>query len=85
MTDRSDETHTIDGVEIKAGLRVFNYYDQKWGVIAPAQFEQTGDLAPGGKHFDGWYDVTHDDGSGALLNGHRIATTNPNDGRGNAS
>ncbi|MEU0214059.1 hypothetical protein ABZ281_02685 [Streptomyces sp. NPDC006265] len=80
MNDRSDKTHTHDGVEITSGLRVFNYYDRKWGVISPAQFERTGDLAPGGKHFNGWYDVQHEDGSKALLNGHRMATYDPNGG-----
>ncbi|MFE4335379.1 hypothetical protein ACFRQM_40040 [Streptomyces sp. NPDC056831] len=80
VVDMSDRTHTFDGIEITSGLRVFNYYDRKWGVVAPAQFERTGDLSPGGELFDGWYDVRHDDGSTALLNGHRISTFDPNSG-----
>ncbi|MFV0135553.1 hypothetical protein ACLGIH_20415 [Streptomyces sp. HMX87] len=80
MIDRSDETHTYDGVEITAGLKVFNYYDQKWGVVTQEQFERNGDIDPGGKHFNGWYDVQHDDGSTVLLNGHRMSTVNPNGG-----
>ncbi|MFC9505461.1 hypothetical protein [Streptomyces sp. NPDC057002] len=77
MIDRSDKTHTIDGVEITAGLRVFNYYDWKWGAVAPAQFERKGPIDPGGEHFNGWYEVQHDDGSTALLDGHRMSTVHP--------
>ncbi|MFH9731818.1 hypothetical protein [Streptomyces sp. NPDC017260] len=78
MQDRSDETHTHDGVEITADLKVFNYYDRKWGVVTPDQFARGGDIDPGGKHFNGWYGVRHDDGSRALLNGHRMSTYDPN-------
>ncbi|MEV8601857.1 hypothetical protein AB0465_18485 [Streptomyces griseoviridis] len=73
MKDRSDITHTFDGVEITPGLRVLDY-DRKWGVVDPAQFERGGDLDPGGKHFNGWYDIKRDDGSTSLMNGERLTT-----------
>ncbi|WP_181785659.1 hypothetical protein [Streptomyces phytophilus] len=80
MKDQSDKTHTYDGVEIRAGLRVFNYYDRKWGVVEPEQFQRTGVADPNGEYFDGWYSVFHDDGSTALLNGHRLSTVDPDEG-----
>ncbi|MFJ2420174.1 hypothetical protein [Streptomyces brevispora] len=73
---KSDKTHTCEGIEIKPDLRVFNYYDRKWGQVTPAQFERTGELTPGDDLFNGWYD----DGSTALLNGHRMSTYDPNNG-----
>ncbi|MFJ5725829.1 hypothetical protein [Streptomyces sp. NPDC093149] len=33
MVDKSDRTHTFNGAEITSGLRVFNYYDRKWGQV----------------------------------------------------
>lgn len=75
--DRSDKTHTYDGVEITSGLRIFNYYDWRWGVVEPEQFERGGLCEPGGEHFNGWYTVKHDDGSSTLLNGHRMSTVHP--------
>ena len=39
MQDKSDNTHTYDGVEITAGLRVFNYYDWEWGAVDSRQFD----------------------------------------------
>lgn len=53
---------TEDGKKVAAGSRVFNYYDMKAGIIS----------SPIDK--EGWFDVTHDDGSTALLNGERICT-----------
>ena len=80
MQDKSDNTHTYDGVEITAGLRVFNYYDWEWGEIDPQQFERPGRIYPGGDLFNGWYTVLHDNGSRTLLNGHRISTVHPKGG-----
>lgn len=57
---------TADGKAVHEGDRVFNYYDCKWGTIKP------GSLDP-----EGWFDVNHDDGTVACLNGERISTVNP--------
>lgn len=50
-----------DGTPITPGLRVEDY-DRRIGVVDPAQFMDTGVMAPGGKYFrrpdgSGWYDV----------------------------
>lgn len=57
-------TYTEDGKLVHEGDRVFNYYDQKWGVMGPIAR-------------DGWFDVFHDDGTKAVLDGSRIATYDP--------
>lgn len=53
---------TEDGVTVGRGDRVFNYYDRKVGVIASDV-----DTA-------GWFDVDHDDGTRAYLDGSRICS-----------
>lgn len=53
---------TVDGVEVRSGDRVFNYYDRKAGTI-----EHQPDSS-------GWFDVKHDDGTRAYLNGERICS-----------
>lgn len=56
---------TEDGKVVRPGDRVFDYYGCKWGVIEDDVDDQ------------GWFHVTHDDGSRSLLNGQRIATYKP--------
>lgn len=65
MNDLQHEILTEDGVIVRKGDRVFNYYDLKWGVVAE-------DPDP-----TGWFDVAHEDGTKALLNGARISTYDP--------
>lgn len=60
-TDLTTEDNRTPIVE---GMRLFNYYDCKWGVV-------------GTIGTDGWFYFTHDDGTGALLNGVRVSTINP--------
>ncbi|WP_424863042.1 hypothetical protein [Streptomyces sp. MMS24-I29] len=74
--DRSDQTHTVDGAEIVPGMRVLDY-DRKWGIVDPTQFTRGGDFDPGGKHFDGWYDIVRDDGSTSRMNSTRLTTQAP--------
>lgn len=67
--------YTEDGQPITPGARLFNYYDRWWGTIDPAQFLADGMLSPGGKAFDGWYDITRDgDSWSCKLNGPRLST-----------
>lgn len=56
---------TEDGVTVSVGSRVFDYYSQKWGVIVTVPDN------------DMWFDVLHDDGTKAYLNGERIASYDP--------
>ena len=56
---------TEDGVRVSYGDRVYNYYDMKAGVIVEGSMT----MAP-----DPWFDVKHDDGSIAVLNGPRICS-----------
>lgn len=79
MQDRSDQTHTVDGVEISPGLWVWdNNLDSV--QVDPEQFpggaryrgETTGVF---GQYWDGWYDTQNADGTrAALLNGERMVT-----------
>lgn len=75
MEDQSDNYHTFDGVEIVSGLRVFSPYPFKWGTIDPGNYKYKGRTDPNGEMFDGWYTVTHDDGTSSTLNGTRMATS----------
>jgi hypothetical protein len=79
MTDRSDKTHTVDGVEITPGLWVWdNNLDsvqvdpEQW----PGSSRYRGDISGvGGQHWDGWYDMLRADGSRAhIMNGERMVT-----------
>jgi len=67
---------TEDGAPITPGMRVFNYYDHEWGTIDAGQFMHEGDLSPGGKFFDHFYDFTRENESRSFkkLNGQRLAT-----------
>jgi hypothetical protein len=56
---------TEDGVVVKEGQMVYNYYEMKPGVIIPGSIC----MAP-----DPWFDVQHEDGTTSLLNGQRICT-----------
>jgi hypothetical protein len=59
-----DHIVTEDGQTVRAGDRVFNYYDGFWGTLGPIDD-------------GGWADVFGDDGRRAYLNGERIATYDP--------
>lgn len=68
--------YTDDKVLITPGLRVFCYYDSEWGTVEETQFFNDAMLAPGSKHFDGWYLIRTVDGDGFCkkFNGARLAT-----------
>ena len=65
-----DVLKTADGVEVKRGDHVYNYYDCEWGYV-------------GRISFDGWFEFRPEmaDGRpsnfGKLLNGERIAIQKP--------
>lgn len=58
------EYRTEDGVTVKDGDRVYDYYSMKPGVIE----RFVGDMP------DPWFDVRHDDGTVNVLNGQRICS-----------
>lgn len=68
--------HTADKVAIMPGLRVLNT-DMRWGSVSRAQFMNTSDFAPGGKHFDGRYSIDLDAGGTATFDGTRLALKAP--------
>jgi len=75
---------TEDGKIVGLGSRVYNYYDCKWGTITRIFDRAQPNLRKGQNSStpiedwdDYWFIVTHDDGTGANLNGQRIATYNP--------
>jgi len=53
---------TEDGMTVRPGTRVFNYYDRQAGVIQD-------DIDS-----EGWFTLTHDDGTSKLLDGSRICS-----------
>jgi hypothetical protein len=57
----TEDNHT----PIVEGMRLFNYYDGKWGTVGRIY----GD--------DGWFTFTHDDGTSTQLNGVRVSTVEP--------
>ena len=69
---------TADGVAITPGLKVITN-DLKWGLVEPTQFMSEKDsFAPGGEHHDGWYLLTHEDGTlYAKFNGERLGIRHP--------
>lgn len=78
MQDRSDNTHTTDGVEITPGLWVWdNNLDSR--QVSPGNWPAE-DAEPrsgqvGSPHFDGWYDTLDAEGKRAgLSNGTRMIT-----------
>lgn len=63
--NKAPETfRTEDGVDVKIGDRVYNYYDMEPGVIESFA----------GNMPDPWFDVRHDDGKVSVLNGQRICS-----------
>jgi len=60
-SDCQDLTTEDNRTPILEGLRLFNYYDRKWGVVQEIEY-------------DGWFKFVHDDGSVAFLNGVRVST-----------
>ena len=60
-SDCKDLTTEDNRTPIVEGLRLFNYYDRKWGVV---EFIGIG----------GWFTFRHDDGTSACLNGVRVST-----------
>lgn len=60
-----DLTTEDNRTPIVVGMRLFNYYDAKWGHVERIY----GD--------DGWFTFRHDDGTSASLNGVRVSTIDP--------
>jgi hypothetical protein len=83
--DLSDYHHTVDGVRISPGLRVWSN-DLKVVIVDPKQFELAEQLHNkgqhsrfGGQYWDGWYDTSYPDGTrGPSLNGTRMITVYDN-------
>ena len=59
-----DHFTTEDGVTVRVGDRVYNYYDMK-----PGRIDRFVGYMP-----DAWFDVAHDDGTVSVLNGQRICS-----------
>lgn len=57
------EIVTEDGVSVREGSRVFNYYDRKWGTIKVGTVDR-----------QGWFTLVQDDRTTAILNGERICS-----------
>lgn len=55
---------------IVVGLRLYDYYDCKWGVVTALD-----------EYSPGWFDFRHDDGTRSILNGVRVSTVNPREGQ----
>lgn len=66
-SDCEDLTTEDNRTPITLGMRLFNYYDCKWGVVTemPSEYSR------------GWFDFTHDDGTKTTLNGVRVSTVKP--------
>jgi hypothetical protein len=62
---KSDVIRTEDGVVVRPGDRIYDYYSMKPGIIEPGSITHAPDV---------WFDVTHDDGTRTILNGQRICT-----------
>lgn len=62
---------TADGKPITDGMRLWNYYDMRPGVIS---FRESGITR---RFFDGWFRMIEDDGRTTLINGERLATGLP--------
>jgi len=67
-SDCTDLTTEDNRTPITEGMRLFNYYDGKWGTV---EHIETGPYA------DGWFDFRHDDGTRTTLNGVRVSTVDP--------
>jgi hypothetical protein len=59
-----DLTTEDNGTTIIDGMRLYNYYDCKWGTVKFSKFT----------HEDGWFDFIHEDGTKTTLNGVRVST-----------
>lgn len=59
-----DLTTEDNRTPITTGLRLYNYYDCKWGTV-------------GVIGTDGWFRFHHEDGTTATLNGVRVSTVKP--------
>lgn len=59
-----DLTTEDNRTPIVVGMRLFNYYDGKWGRVG--QIEATG-----------WFEFVHEDGTRTTLNGVRVSTVEP--------
>lgn len=68
-------SHTVDGVKITPGLRVYGY-DGEWGTVVPEQFGANVHN-PDDEYFDGWYKVKLDSGRVTIYNGVRMRTNRP--------
>ena len=80
MTERY---FTANGVEIRAGLPVWDY-DLRLSFVDEKQFARSealdyvGRIAYGSEHFDGWFEMRRLDGSRAsIMNGERMTTVHP--------
>lgn len=60
----ADLTTEDNRTPIVEGMRLFDYYGLKWGVVGVIDS-------------DGWFDFTHDDGTRTTLNGVRVSTVEP--------
>ncbi len=65
MTDSANIIRTEDDHIVSEGERVYDYYNMKAGTIVPGSLVRAPDV---------WFDVRHDDGTIAILNGARICT-----------
>jgi hypothetical protein len=59
------EITTEDGVVVHEGDWVYDYYSMKPGLIVPGSITHMPDV---------WFDVAHDGGGQAMLNGQRICS-----------
>lgn len=59
------EIVTADGKTVNVGDRVYNYYDQEWGIITE------------NPDCDGWFEFVPDAGRIRFLNGERISSYKP--------
>ena len=67
--------HTVDGVPITPGLRVFTN-DCVWGTVLPEQWNHPDSANPDSDTFDGWFRVSVPGGGYRIYNGERLSTRN---------
>lgn len=65
-SDCTDLTTEDNRTPITEGMRLFNYYDCKWGTV--------GRVDP---RDNGWFEFHHEDGTSTTLNGVRVSTVDP--------
>jgi hypothetical protein len=67
---------THDGVEIKPGMRVLTI-DMKWATVHESNFKTGQDYkGVNGLWFDGWFDLSQEDGGWAMMDGTRMLAKN---------